>query len=168
MTMGTRICIINQGRVVQIGSPMEVYRQPANTFVAGFLGSPPMNLLRARVEGSILKIGRQTIPLAEARYPVLGGNPREVVFGIRPEDIFLPGTAPAHVSPVSVQSEVLGVETLGAETILILKIEEVVEKVTARVGREAGACRGERVEIKLDMGSALLFNPETTQVMRKE
>ena len=47
MTMGTRICIINQGCLVQVGHPMDVYRFPANTFVAGFLGSPPMNLLPA-------------------------------------------------------------------------------------------------------------------------
>ncbi len=52
MTMGDRICIMNQGEVVQIGSPLEVYRRPADTFVARFLGNPPMNLLAARLEGA--------------------------------------------------------------------------------------------------------------------
>ncbi|RPH71583.1 MAG: ATP-binding cassette domain-containing protein, partial [Hyphomicrobiales bacterium] len=66
MTMGIRICIINLGRVVQIGPPLVVYRRPSNTFVAAFLGSPPMNLLKARWEGGTkgqrkLRLGNQVI-----------------------------------------------------------------------------------------------------------
>src|SRR5205814_8959691 len=78
MTMGDRICIMNHGRVVQIGKPLEVYRRPADAFVAGFLGSPPTNLIPGRFESGRLAIG-------ETRLLLPGSG--EVIFGIRPEDI---------------------------------------------------------------------------------
>ena len=68
MTMGTRICIMSAGRIVQIGHPMEVYRDPANTFVARFLGSPAMNLLPAGIAGDIISIGDQE-SVAPSRLP---------------------------------------------------------------------------------------------------
>ena len=87
MTMGTRICIMNGGKVVQVGAPLEVYRRPANTFVASFLGSPPTNLLPARINGGV-QIGDTTLPL-EGVLAVRAGRAKshEIVFGIRPEDV---------------------------------------------------------------------------------
>jgi ABC-type sugar transport system ATPase subunit len=82
MTMGTRICIINLGRVVQIGPPMEVYRKPINTFVASFLGSPPMNLLKTKLR-KLMKVNasfnweRNPFP-----YP-RGGSPPPWRFPVR-------------------------------------------------------------------------------------
>ena len=64
MTMGTRICIMNGGRVVQTGRPLDVYRHPADTFVASFLGSPPMNLLPGRIEQTG---GRRTLHVCGQR-----------------------------------------------------------------------------------------------------
>src|SRR5829696_8196098 len=75
MTMGTRICIMNRGHVVQVGTPIEVYRRPANTFVASFLGNPPMNLLPAlatgQAEGRELRIGEGSIRVPADRMPPL-------------------------------------------------------------------------------------------------
>ena len=89
MTMGTRICIINQGCLVQVGHPMDVYRFPANTFVAGFLGSPPMNLLPADLGPTDIRLGDQTIPFPAVWAPHLENRPgAAVIFGIRPEDLF--------------------------------------------------------------------------------
>ena len=82
MTMGDRIAVLRDGVLQQVGTPGEVYDTPANLFVAGFIGSPPMNLARASVTGSTLKLGSQTIPLNGAR-PAAGN----VVVGIRPEDV---------------------------------------------------------------------------------
>src|SRR5437870_3528313 len=69
MTMGDRICIMNQGKVVQIGRPLQVYRNPADTFVARFLGNPPMNLLRGRLEASDgrvhARLGATDVPLPQ-------------------------------------------------------------------------------------------------------
>src|SRR6476661_2097486 len=75
MTMGTRICIMNGGKIVQVGEPLEVYRHPANTFVASFLGNPPMNLLRAAVtddaDGRGLRIGAWSFAVPAGRMPPL-------------------------------------------------------------------------------------------------
>jgi multiple sugar transport system ATP-binding protein len=91
MTMGHRICIMNQGRVVQIGRPLDVYLNPANTFVARFLGNPAMNLIPATVAAAD---GDVTVRLAGLRVPVAPAsraglyrhNGRTVLLGIRPED----------------------------------------------------------------------------------
>jgi multiple sugar transport system ATP-binding protein len=170
MTMGTRICIINLGRVVQIGPPMEVYRKPINTFVASFLGSPPMNLLKTRLEKApegqrFLQLGTKSISLPEKWFSSTMEIPREVIFGIRPEDIFLPGSAPSYAIPAEVEMEVTAVETLGAETVLILKPDDLEQKVTARVGRDVRTHRGERIKLIFDLSSALLFDPETSHVI---
>ena len=80
MTMGTRICIMNGGRVAQVGPPLEVYRRPANTFVASFLGNPPMTLLPAiatdKADGRCLKVGEQRDRAAAEPLPVRFGRDR--------------------------------------------------------------------------------------------
>ena len=85
MTMGGRICIMNDGKVVQIGAPLEVYRDPADTFVAGFLGNPPMNLLPARLDGdggssSSAQRGSRCRP----RRSRTAATARTLIFGVRP------------------------------------------------------------------------------------
>src|SRR4029450_4260162 len=92
MTMGERICIMNEGRIVQVGSPLEVYRNPVNLFVAGFLATPPMNLLQARISMSgsrpMLQCGRLSLPIPSAYAPdSMPSEGTPVVLGIRPEDI---------------------------------------------------------------------------------
>ena len=144
MTMGERICIMDRGRVVQIGAPLEVYRQPVDTFVAGFLGSPPTNLINGRFETDRLAIG-------EARLPLSGTG--EVIFGIRPEDIRVDGAVPhAH-------GEVLAVEPLGAETILRLRIAGVASDVMLRGARTLQPSIGSRVPLAFDLAAAHLFDP---------
>ena len=92
MTMGERICIMRDGRIVQVGPPLEVYRNPADTFVAGFLASPPMNLLDARFGG---QTGLDSVELPPVGLPLLARH-REalqgraggaITLGIRPEDL---------------------------------------------------------------------------------
>ena len=125
MTMGDRICIMNKGEVVQIGKPLEVYRNPADAFVARFLGNPPMNLLPARLGvRAIAPVARFADVAVElpgyampALRPYLGGA---VTLGIRPEDLY--ETPPPAVAPRTQQiaTRVLAVEPLGAETLLML------------------------------------------------
>src|SRR5262249_39970744 len=93
MTMGHRICIMNQGKVVQIGEPLEVYRRPADAFVARFLGNPPMSLLPAKLDMAdgcaVAKLGGIAIALPgrpPARIASHAG--REVTIGVRPEDLY--------------------------------------------------------------------------------
>ena len=151
MTMGERICIMNGGKVVQIGAPLEVYREPADTFVAAFLGSPPMNLLSARFASGALHVGDSTLVL-ERNVPA-----ENLIFGIRPEDIRIDGGA-AHA-----QGEVLAVEPLGAETIVRFRLPGVASDVLVRGPRTVTAKVGERVPLAFDLASAHLFDPATTR-----
>ncbi|MCV6585780.1 MAG: sn-glycerol-3-phosphate import ATP-binding protein UgpC [Marinibacterium sp.] len=106
MTMADRIIVLNEGRIEQIGSPSEIYHNPASTFVASFMGAPPMNLLDAQADGSALRIGDTTIALPATRQ---GSGP--VTLGIRPEDVDLQsaGQVPFRVDIV---------EELGAHRLL--------------------------------------------------
>ena len=105
MTLAQRMLVMNGGRIEQIGTPEEVYQRPATTFVAGFIGSPPMNLIPGRVEGSAFVAG-------PARLPLPGAAPRdgEVILGLRPEHAALGDTGgwPLRVEVV----EMLGAERL--------------------------------------------------------
>jgi len=169
MTMGSRICIINAGQLVQIGAPMEVYRRPANTFVAGFLGSPPMNLLPASLERAaarrLLRIGTQAISVPTEWEALLAGRSQEVVFGIRPEDLFLPGQVQNSATIADLDMEVSGVEALGAETVLIFKIEGLDQTLFVKADRFAKARRGDRVRVKADLSAVRLFDPHSQQVI---
>ncbi|MDQ6620729.1 MAG: sn-glycerol-3-phosphate ABC transporter ATP-binding protein UgpC [Pseudomonadota bacterium] len=151
MTMGDRICIMNGGKVVQIGAPLDVYREPADTFVAGFLGSPATNLLPAHFNGHALHVGETALPVPRK------DAPDEVVFGIRPEDIRIDGAAP-HV-----EGEVLAVEPLGAETIMRFRLPGIAGDVIVRGPRTLAARVGERAPITFDIASAHLFDPVTTR-----
>ena len=151
MTMGDRICIMNGGKVVQIGAPLVVYRDPADMFVASFLGSPPTNLLPGRFNGTHLVVGQANLPVPRK------ANAEQVIFGIRPEDIRIDGTAPhAH-------GEVLAVEPLGAETIVRFRLPNVPHDVLVRGPRSVTAKVGDRAPIAFDMTAAHLFDPLTTQ-----
>jgi multiple sugar transport system ATP-binding protein len=170
MTMGSRICIINNGQLVQIGAPMDVYRRPVNTFVAGFLGSPPMNLLAAKLERKteadlVLHVGRQTLSLPSGWARRLQGQIDEVIFGIRPEDLFLPGQAQSGEHIAELDAEVSGVEALGAETILIFSVDGLQRPLFVKADRFAKARRGDRVRVKADLSAARLFNPQTRHVI---
>ena len=130
---------MNRGRVVQTGAPLEVYSQPADTFVASFLGSPA-NLLAARIDGESIVLGDTRLPLAGALATVARSAPsREVIVGIRPEDIGFGG------SDAQVQADVLAVEQLGAETILRLQLPGVIDEVLMHAGRQVDVRSGTRV-----------------------
>jgi multiple sugar transport system ATP-binding protein len=173
MTMGTRICIMNQGRVVQIGAPMEVYRRPVDSFVASFLGSPPMNLLptavtaREQADRPVLRLGAQSLVPPVAWRRALATDGGEVVLGIRPEDILLPGSGGgAGLAPLD--ARVVAIEHLGAETLLLLELDGLEMDVTARVGREAPVRHGERLQVSFDLAAAHLFDRASGRVLTGE
>jgi multiple sugar transport system ATP-binding protein len=158
MTMGTRIGIMQAGQMVQVGPPLEVYRRPVNTFVAAFLGNPPMNLLPAAVTGDggrpAVRLGEATLPLPDG----VGSPAGPVILGVRPEDL-AEGPRPGGAT---LRAEVVAVEPLGAETLLVLRLPGVDQDVTARVGRDARARRGEVAAVSLDPAALHLFDPRTT------
>ena len=170
MTMGSRICIINEGQLVQIGPPMEVYRRPANTFVAGFLGSPPMNLLPADLERQAqgrlcLHIGQQTISAPPEWEDLMSAPLGNVIFGIRPEDMFLQARTQVNGGFAELDLEVRGVEALGAETVIISNLPGLDRPIFVKADRFAKARRGDRLRVWADLSAARLFDVHSRQVI---
>ena len=161
MTLGQRICIMNGGKIVQVGAPLEVYKHPANTFVASFLGNPPMNLLPARIAGAngglVVELGQGTIELKAARYPRLSAGVA-VTLGIRPESIAELASTANSDRFVRVAAEIVQVESLGAETIVAARIAGVANDVMARIGPESDMAVGERRALSLDLSAIHLFD----------
>jgi len=162
MTMGHRVCIMNKGQVIQVGQPLEVYRKPADTFVARFLGNPPMNLLSARVseeQGVVaLQLGNGTIPISEWPRAVFDAHAGGVTLGVRPEDLY--ENPPEAIAACALRLPVMvaAVEPLGAETLLLLLLDGSGEELTARTGRDTGLRVGDRTTIALDSSAIHLFD----------
>ncbi len=142
MTMADKIVVLNAGRVEQVGSPLELYDRPANVFVAGFMGSPAMNLLPGMVAGGVLTVAGVALPCALRDGPV--------TFGLRPDDI---------ATGQGAEAEVLVVEPTGAETHLSLRLgSETIGVVTkARITPRPGA----RLRIDLSSPARHLFDATT-------
>ena len=160
MTMGERICIMRDGRVVQIGPPLEVYRRPVDTFVAGFLASPPMNLLEGRLRGGdaatevALSTGSLPVP-ASRRAELASCRGGKVIFGIRPEDLYAE-PVPRHHGPIDVK--VVAVEALGAEVVLVASLKGG-EEISARLGRDFNAPAGADLRLYADLERMHFFDP---------
>lgn len=162
MTMGQRIAVMREGRLQQCGPPMEVYRHPANMFVAGFIGSPSMNMLTVRLEqtGEGVSVSGPGLELTMSDPPDAvrqrcGG---EVVFGIRPSDMSITGQA---ISGGSIEPVVTVSEPMGDETILYLDLQG--QSLVASIDGGAEVADGEPVLLDVAMERAHLFDPETEQ-----
>ena len=170
MTMGHNICIMNEGKIVQMGRPLDVYRNPADTFVAKFLGNPPMNLLQGRLEtpdgrpvvriaGSVVALPRRTaVALAEH----VG---HDVILGVRPEDIYETARSGDASETARVPVRIVAVEALGAETLLVMAVDASNEELIARIGRDTALRSGDRLEVSLDTAAIHLFDPVTTDAI---
>jgi sn-glycerol 3-phosphate transport system ATP-binding protein len=158
MTLGDRIAVLDGGRLQQLGTPDEVFDRPANLFVAAFMGSPPMNLLRGRVSSGALTAG-------ELRLEVSGVADGDVVLGFRPEALSLGGAGPSLSLSVEVV-EPLGTETLvhGSTEGSLVRAGEVTGESTgraaivARLGPRERPAVGERVTLALDVDGVHLFD----------
>jgi sn-glycerol 3-phosphate transport system ATP-binding protein len=126
MTLAERMIVMNAGRMEQIGTPDEVYHRPATTFVAAFIGSPPMNLVRGAAEGAGFKSGGQLLPL-----PRPAPRAGEMVLGVRPEHVELAFDPQASGWPLRVQA----LEMLGAERLVYGTLGETL--FTARLDATA-------------------------------
>jgi ABC-type sugar transport system ATPase subunit len=153
MTLGDRVAVLSRGRLQQVATPRELYAQPANTFVAGFIGSPPMNLLPARLAaGPALEIGDARLALSEgeaAAARAAGGD--ELTAGFRPEALRVaaPGT------PGALPARVEHVEYLGHELLAHLALGP--QRLVARLP-EARLDPGDAVSLELVPGSLHLFS----------
>jgi multiple sugar transport system ATP-binding protein len=170
MTMGDRIVVMNDGIVQQIDTPLALYQQPINLFVAGFLGSPPMNFIngilkeeREALFFSEIQAGSIQVRLSSAERSgarEFAGKP--VLFGIRPEDIELARFAPSDGTTGSFPAIVDIVEPMGAETNLYLQTGAhtvVCRSQRALDHREAG----HRLQFEINLKKTHLFDPESGQ-----
>jgi multiple sugar transport system ATP-binding protein len=169
MTMGGRICVMRDGRIVQVGPPLDVYRHPADTFVAGFLASPPMNLLEARLGGpggvEEVDLTSITLPISRHRQKALRERAGStVVFGIRPEDLY---TEPPAVSHTAMAVNVVAVESLGPEVILVASLPGGQE-ISARLDRDFHAQTGSELQLYVDLERAQLFDADTGRAIAAE
>ena len=122
MALADRIAVMEAGRVVQIGPPLEVYRKPRTVFVANFLGSPPMNLIETRLTDGALEGSDFRIDAAPWRDRLAGYDGRSVTVGVRPEHLQLVATGTGHASPGAgtLAGEVYSIEPLGPESLITL------------------------------------------------
>ncbi len=156
MTLGQRIVVLDQGRVQQIDTPMALYERPANLFVAGFLGSPAMNLVRGhlRADASLqLELeGGGHVPLPSARVPDEWAG-REVVLGVRPEHLLPAGVGEGLLARVEV------VEAVGSEA--YLHLDFAGQRLVARLPPQDLPAPGDQIALRPDSARLHFFDPAT-------
>lgn len=175
MTLGTKIVVMKDGLIQQVGAPQSIYDNPVNLFVAGFLGSPSMNFFRCTVKAE--ENNRTALLLDDAKTVkkvYLDGtrgkqiadryNGRHVILGIRPEDIYELAEAKKlgiENKSVDVDEPVVNREMLGAE--VILYFDEQGKTLAVRLSPENQTQVGEKVSLYFDMEKAHVFDPETEE-----
>ena len=154
MTLGQRIVVLDAGRVQQVDTPMALYRRPANLFVAGFLGSPAMNLLRGRLQvadGLVLELAQGgVLPLQGVQVPSAWPG-REVVLGVRPEDLL-----PVPVAGLQARVEV--VEAVGSEA--FLHLDAAGQPLVARLPPQGLPAPGDPIRLQPDPARLHFFDPQ--------
>jgi multiple sugar transport system ATP-binding protein len=192
MTMGDRVAVLRSGELQQLDTPTNVYDHPTNLFVAGFIGSPPMNLARGTIEGQdgglIVRMGSSVIPIPvevvhERKLDAWVG--REVIVGIRPEDLEGPPEDGRDNEAVMIEATIDRVEALGADILGFFTIDappaksDAIAEATgggleevALITREgtpfcatfeprSGLRRGDRVDVTIDVRRLHFFDPES-------
>jgi multiple sugar transport system ATP-binding protein len=165
MTLGERIVVLNEGRVQQIAAPLELYNQPANRFVAGFIGSPAMNFITGRLTRSdglrlVLPATDATLALPAGYEAALAGHvDGDVVLGCRPESLFAAHGRPPAAPLAELALTVAVVEPLGNE--IFVYAHAGPTRITARVAPQPLPGPGERIALALDLRRLHFFDAET-------
>jgi multiple sugar transport system ATP-binding protein len=173
MTLGQRVAVMRDGRILQVDRPQKLYEEPRDLFVAAFIGSPAMNLVEARIEGGEVVFGQYRLALDPDRRPGVSG---EVVLGIRPESFEDAAFAPSNLQTIEVEAAVL--EELGADAHVFFRVDapqvtaealEGAEDATliadssalfsARVDPRTRARVGERIRLAVDPCRFHFFDP---------
>jgi multiple sugar transport system ATP-binding protein len=170
MTMGDRICVMKDGLIMQVADPLTLYRKPENLFVAGFIGSPPMNLLKGKVQkrdGGLFFVESAekdglNLPLQGRLEPLATKYiDKDVVFGIRPEHISNePKEGPN--TPVTMTVDIS--EPMGSESLVYMKAGTA--NLIARIHGENLYHQGDKVTVQLNLDKVSLFDAQTENVIR--
>lgn len=173
MILGDRLAVMRAGVLQQAGAPLAVHRRPANVFVGGFIGSPPMNFFRGTLEadGDALRFqehldpGKATgrpftvRPEAGACAKLARWKDKPVILGVRPEHFA--ECAPPTPAGQTIQGVVQAVERTGAET--VVRLNSAAHPVVARLGAEASVSPGQQLALGVDPQHAHFFNPDTEE-----
>jgi multiple sugar transport system ATP-binding protein len=187
MTLGDRVAVMRNGTIQQVASPQELYDQPANLFVAGFIGSPAMNFMAGTLEDGKLRTGLGDIPLSGRLRQELSGSMagRDVIAGIRPEDFEDAALVPREnrQNGITFPATIDVVESLGSEKFVYFSKElgsvetaelaelardsgradtgSSAETVVARIDPATRITEGENAELWVDVRSVHVFDPAT-------
>jgi len=158
MTLATRIAVMKDGRIEQLGTPEEIYHHPATLYVAGFVGAPPMNILDVEVDNGSLAIAGADLrlPLPD-RFKAVARNGTRLALGIRPEALRLASAEPScgHALPVRIEV----VELTGPELVTTARIGQ--QKLTACLAPRAKVGQGDATTLAVDDEALHLFDPAT-------
>ena len=164
MTMGDRIVVMNDGWIQQVGSPLELYNQPANLFVSGFIGSPAMNFISCQIveENSTMNIQTSGFKISlpeEMGGKVKASGVKDFIFGVRPEDITKKGMGEATArTSEPVKAHVNVIETLGKETHLDLTAGD--DNMTAIVSPNTPVSTDEDIDLEMNLDKIHLFKKD--------
>jgi multiple sugar transport system ATP-binding protein len=142
MTMADKIVVMRDGRIEQMGSPLDLYDHPNNIFVAGFIGSPAMNFIKGTMTGEGFKSADGLL------LPTLAKPPGAVTYGIRPENL--------HLDPDGIEIKIVVLEPTGSETLVIAKLGE--QPITCVFRERIRAQPGETLRITPDIAAIHLFD----------
>jgi multiple sugar transport system ATP-binding protein len=167
MTMASRIAVINKGRLQQLDTPQNLYNNPTNLFVAGFIGSPAMNFFSATIRrdgGLIADAGEFTVPIPPDRADKLASHVgKPIVFGIRPEDIHDLEFVPPNIQAAKVSAKVDVTELMGNEILLYLLSGK--NTFVARVDPRSNLRVGSTAQVAFNMEKLHVFDAETEQAI---
>ncbi|MDQ0247168.1 multiple sugar transport system ATP-binding protein [Bacillus fengqiuensis] len=169
MTMATRLVVMKDGIIQQVGSPKDVYEKPENVFVGGFIGSPAMNFFKGTLKDGSFQMGEVSVAVPEGKMKILrdqGYVNKELILGVRPEDF--------HDEPVFIEAskgtkvtiKVDVAELMGAETMLYSQING--QDFVARVDARTEVKPNQQMDLALDMNKAHFFDAETERRIRAE
>jgi sn-glycerol 3-phosphate transport system ATP-binding protein len=150
MTMADQLVVMNGGRIEQIGKPTDVYRRPASVFVAGFIGSPPMNMLKGMIKGGHVMLGDQALPMKSLSLP----EGKEVTIGLRPEEVTI-----ADARDRVLQADIDFVEELGSSRLLHARFHD--QALVFQVASGTDTQPGQRVGFAIPDAALHLFDVET-------
>jgi len=193
MTLGDRVAVMRAGKIQQVDTPGNLYEDPHNLFVAGFIGSPSMNFLPARLEGDLVKssVGETALPdeLRSKLQRQPGQGARDVILGIRPEHFEDAAVEGEHEHRLRFRTKIDVVESMGSELYVYFDVEGELEsaeltelaadsgmedlprrgeggqQVVARLSAESNAAPGGEVELSVDVTQIKLFDAGTGRSM---
>lgn len=165
MTMASRIVVMKDGYIMQVGAPKEIYDNPNNMFVAGFIGTPPMNFIRGTIDTKgVFAAGSHTIKIPDDKFEIITENNmvgKEIVLGIRPEDIHDEQVVMDAYPGAILQIVVDVAELLGAETNIYTNVNG--SNICASINARTGVHIGDKMTLALDMNKCHFFDPSTEQ-----